>query len=412
MPSLKILGIIMAGGRGERLFPLTKDRCKPAVPFAGKYRIIDFVLNNFINSNIHSIYVLVQYKSQSLIEHLSSAWNPGRLLPDHFITVVPPQMRREDSWYRGTADAVYQNLNLIEDFSPDLVAVFGADHIYRMDIQQMIAFHLEKGADVTVATIPVPLEQATSFGIIGINEENLIINFQEKPSRPQPLPQAPTLALSSMGNYIFNRSVLIRTLQDDALRSTEHDFGKTILPYLFSRARVFAYNFLENRLPGGKDYEERGYWRDIGTIPAYWAAHMDLLGPRPRFDLNNIQWPLITREFAGPPAKIIGGEIEDSLIGEGSLIEGARVKRSVVGRGVIMEEGALVEESVVMDFCRIGKGASVRKTVIDRHNVIAPGDRIGYQPERDRERFHLDPSGIVVIPRGRPPSCTNSADCQ
>ena len=397
----RVLGIIMAGGQGERLFPLTKERSKPSVPFGGKYRIVDFVLNNFINSDIHSIYVLVQYKSQSLIEHLRSAWSLGRFLLDHFITVVPPQMLHADIWYRGTADAVYQNLNLIEDFCPDLVAVFGADHIYRMDIRQMIRFHLDKEAEVTVAARPVPIGQAASFGIIGINTDQRVVDFQEKPERPKPLPQDPSLAFSSMGNYIFNREVLARTLKEDAHRSTEHDFGRTILPQLLSKAQVFAYNFLQNEMPGCKEYEEKGYWRDVGTIETYWEAHMDLLGPRPWFDLNNLQWPLMTMEFAGPPAKITRGEVEDSILGEGCFIRGGKVSRSVLGRGVVVEEDSLIEDSIVMDFCQISKGARVRKTVIDRYNIIEGQDQIGYEPERDKERFFLDPSGIVVIPRGK-----------
>ena len=274
MARLRILGMIMAGGKGDRLFPLTKARSKPAVPFAGKHRIIDFVLSNFINSGVYAIYLLVQYKSQSLIEHSRSTWRwrIGGGLKDTFITAVPPQMRQGETWYQGTADAVYQNINVIRDFHPDLIAVFGADHIYRMDLEQMVKFHRENRAQVTIAALPVPLDVAPGFGIIEVDRTQRIVGFDEKPQNPKPMPTDTSRAYASMGNYLFETELLIDALQEDAQRDTAHDFGRTIVPQLFTKRRVFAYDFLSNDILGIKPYEERGYWRDVGTLPAYWLS--------------------------------------------------------------------------------------------------------------------------------------------
>lgn len=395
----RILGFILAGGRGERLQPLTRERGKPAVPFGGKYRIVDFVLSNFVNSGIYALYVLVQYKAQSLIEHLRIGWRFGGL-PDHFVIAVPPQMRWGESWYRGTADAVYQNLNLLRDFNPDIVMIFGADHIYRMDLNQMLAFHLDRDAQVTVAALPVPVESASEFGIIEADADGRIVGFEEKPIRPRPMATDPTRALSSMGNYILNRDILVEALIEDARRSTDHDFGRTIIPELVPYAGVFAYNFLANQVPGTKAHEEQGYWRDVGTIAAYWQAHMDLLGPAPLCDLDNPQWPILTAAYSGPPARISGGEITDALIGEGSRVEGATVRRSILGRGVRVEPGAVIEESIVMDHTVVGAGAHLRRVIADRYNVIPQDDAIGLDPSRDAQAYQVDPSGIVVLPRG------------
>lgn len=396
-----VLSIILAGGRGERLGPLTLERSKPAVPFGGRYRIVDFVLSNFVNSQIYSIFVLVQYKSQSLIDHLTAAWRFGTLLRQQFITVVPPQMRGGEVWYRGTADAVYQNLNLIRDFSPDLVAVFGADHIYRMDINQMIQFHLVKGAEATVAALPVPIELARGFGIIEVDDDDRITGFQEKPSRPKPMPTDPTRAYSSMGNYIFNTQVLVDTLVADAHRGAEHDFGRTILPDMFTRFPVYAYNFLHNEVPGVQGHEERGYWRDVGSLSAYWSAHMDLLGAVPIFDLNNSRWPVMAESIDGLPAKVVSGQVEDSLIGVGSVVIEANLRRSVVGHAVHISEGADIQESIIMDHSTIGRGVKLRRVIIDRFNTVEAGLTIGYDRELDgRRHYHLDPSGLVVLPRG------------
>ncbi|HET6921564.1 MAG TPA: glucose-1-phosphate adenylyltransferase, partial [Anaeromyxobacteraceae bacterium] len=339
----RVLAIILAGGRGERLYPLTRERGKPAVPFGAKYRIVDFVLSNFVNSGIYALYVLVQYKAQSLIEHLRTAWRLGGL-PDHFVIVVPPQMRWGESWYQGTADAVYQNINLLRDFRPDIVAIFGADHIYRMDVGQMIAFHHEHRADITVATLPVPIARARSFGVLAVDAESRIIRFDEKPEVPPPMPDDPSRAYASMGNYLFDRDVLLEALVEDARRSTDHDFGRTIIPELVPLRRVFSYNFLANEVPGVQPYEEQGYWRDVGTLQAYWLANMDLLGPEPALNLDNPAWPIGSAAYPGPSARFLEGEIRDSLIGEGTTIDGAVIRRSIVGRGARVLRGAVLDE--------------------------------------------------------------------
>jgi len=395
----RVLAFILAGGKGERLFPLTRDRSKPAVPFGGKYRIVDFVLSNFVNSGIYSLYVLVQYKAQSLIEHLRQAWRLGTL-PDHFVIAVPPQMRRGEIWYQGTADAVYQNLNLLRDFHPDIVAIFGADHIYRMDVGQMLGFHLDRQADVTVAALPVPVARAAGFGIIEADRAGRIVGWEEKPARPTPMPGDPTRALSSMGNYLFNRDVLVEALLDDAQRSTDHDFGRTIIPDLFPRRAVFAYPFSDNAVPGVQSYEEAGYWRDVGTIAAYFEANMDLLGATPRMNLANARWPILTGGYAGPSSRILGGEIDDVLIGEGSRIESATVRRSILGRNVQIEADAIVEDSLVMDHTIIQRGARLHRVIVDRFNIVESGLDIGADPAQDARRFTVDPSGIVVLARG------------
>lgn len=395
------LGMILAGGRGERLHPLTRDRSKPSVPFGGKYRIIDFVLSNFINSGIYSIYILVQYKSQSLIEHLRAAWRLGGTIRNQFITIAPPQMRRGEMWYRGTADAVYQNLHVIRNFDPELVVVFGADHIYRMDIQQMIQFHQEKEADVTVAALPVPIDQAHRFGIIEVDSQGRVIGFSEKPKEAKPMPRNPEMAYASMGNYLFNTEILMEALLRDANRTSEHDFGRTIIPELFPEARVFAYDFHQNEIPGLKPSEERGYWRDVGTLATYYDAHMDLLGADPRLDLDNARWPILTERIDAPTTRIISGNISNTYLGEGSTIHGATVRHSIIGRGVVIEEGAEVEDSIIIDFTEIGRGSRIKKTIIDRFNVLKPGEVIGHDLEKDRERFTVGPKGVVVIPRGK-----------
>jgi len=400
MRPARVLAFIMAGGKGERLSPLTRERSKPAVPFGGRYRVVDFVLSNFVNSAVLSLYVLVQYKSQSLIEHLRLAWRSGGLVADHFVTVVPPQMRMGEMWYRGTADAVLQNLHLVEDFRPDLVAIFGADHVYRMDVRQMIEFHAAHGAQVTVAALPVPVEQATGFGVIAVDRDSRIVAFHEKPARPRAIPDRPDLAFASMGNYLFDRDVLMEALLEDASRSTDHDFGRTIIPELFPHGRVFAYDFQANEVPGLKPYEERGYWRDIGTIESYWRAHMDLLGDTPRLDLDNEAWPILASRHAGPAARILGGHIENAHVGEGSLIRHATVRNSILGRDVRVEEGCVVEDSIVMDGTRLEKGVRLRRTIVDRFNRLEQDTTVGEDGEEDARRWHRDDSGIVVIPRG------------
>jgi glucose-1-phosphate adenylyltransferase len=396
----RILGFVMAGGKGERLVPLTQERSKPSVPFGARYRIVDFVLSNFVNSRIFALYVLVQYKSQSLIEHLRRGWQMGGPLSDHFITVVPPQMRLSEDWYRGTADAVAQNLHLIEDFAPDLVAIFGADHVYRMDLAQMVDFHCERRAAVTVAALPVPIERASGFGIVAVDTASRIVDWQEKPKNPPPMPNNPCMALSSMGNYLFDTKVLLDCLIEDACRSTDHDFGRTILPELIGCAKVYAYDFLTNRVPGLQSYEEVGYWRDVGTIEAYWQAHMDLLGAEPRFNVDNPLWPILTSRHHSAASRISGGLIEDCLVGEGGDLRGATVRRSILGRGVRVGAGSRIEESVVMDGTEIGEGCRLTRTIVDRYNALPDGTIVGEDADRDTDRFSRDASGIVVIPRG------------
>ena len=399
VPTRRVLAIVLAGGKGERLHPLTHERSKPAVPFGGKYRIIDFVLSNFVNSGVQSIYVLVQYMSQSLIEYLRSSWRTAGLTRDQFITVVPPQMRLGTMWYRGTADAVRQNLNLIADFDPDLVAVFGADHIYRMDIGQMIQSHVERGADVSVATIPVPLKQASSFGLVEVDKSGRISGFSEKPPHPKAMPGRPTHALASMGNYLFSTQLLVDLLKGKT--EDQLDFGKNILPAILKTQKVFAYDFSTNVLPSIRPYEEEGYWRDVGTIEAFYDANMDILGPRPKLNLNNRRWFIHSGRFDGPPAKIIDGRLSNVIMGDGCFVRNATIKNSILGRGVHVHDGAVIEDSIVMDFCKVRADSKLTRTIVDRFNDLPAKTRIGHSREEDAKRWFVDPSGIVVVPRGQ-----------
>ena len=398
MKRQRVLGIIMAGGKGERLLPLTEVRSKPAVPFGGKYRIIDFVLSNFLNSDIWSVYVLVQYRSQSLIEHLRKSWQTGGRLSNSFVSVVPPQMRARDGWYEGTADAVYQNLNLIADWKPDVIAVFGADHVYRMDIRQMLDEHLDHDADATVAALPVPVEAASGFGILEADERGRMIGFEEKPSEPKAMPGRPGYALSSMGNYLFKTEALVPLLTRDASRPGTHDFGRNIVPELLEEHRVYVYNLENNAIPGLRDYEERGYWRDVGTLEAYWQTNMDLLGETPLFDLRNQAWPIYSSEYEGPMAALIKTRVDDSMIGQGTRCVHADIRRSVIGRGVHIERGAQLEECVIMDDVHIGPHARLRRVIADRGSSVPPNGRIGFDSGHDRGKFHLSQSGLVILP--------------
>jgi glucose-1-phosphate adenylyltransferase len=388
--------MVMAGGLGSRLHPLTRDRAKPAVPFGGKYRIIDFVLSNLVNSRIYAIYVLVQWRSQSLIEHLKDGWQFGGILNDQFVTPVPAQMRMGESWYQGTADA-------IDDNSPDLVAVFGADHIYRMDIQQMIEFHLERKAAVTVATIPVPVEESAQFGIVDVDSGLRVSGFDEKPSTARAMPGAPGQCLASMGNYLFDPDVLRRSLEEDStIASSRHDFGHDLIPRLIERVPVYAYNFMTNRIQGDSEVN-LSYWRDVGTIDAYYEANMDLRDARPHLNLYNQRWPLRTAYYDQPPAKFVfdengrRGEALHSVISEGCIVSGGMVRNSVLGRSVFVHSWSQVEDSVLMDYSEIGRHARVRRAIIDKNVSVSEGDEIGYNLERDRQRFHVTDSGLVVI---------------
>jgi len=404
-----VLGVILAGGRGERLIPLTQHRAKPAVPFGGRYRIIDFVLSNFVNSGILSIYVLTQFKAQSLLEHLDRGWRTTDFLGEHFVTPVPAQMRSGEEWYQGTADSVYQNLYLLERHSPKLVAVFGADHIYRMNIRQMIDEHQRQSADVTVAAIPVRIEEAFQFGVIAVDADWRIIGFQEKPKQPKSIPGEPNYALVSMGNYLFNNEVLIEALNADAkVTSSNHDFGRDVLPNLIQQSRVFAYDFRKNRVPVPSKGEEASYWRDLGTLDAYYDASMDLCSIDPSFNLYNRSWPLRSVSFADPPAKFVfdwkdrQGMAVNSIVAEGTIISGSYVHNCVVGRNVRIHSYSHIEDSVIMDWVEIGRGCKIRRAIIDKANVIPPGTQIGYDAEKDRERYTVSPNGVVVLSHGPP----------
>ncbi|MEW6116556.1 MAG: glucose-1-phosphate adenylyltransferase [Nitrospirota bacterium] len=394
----KILAFVLAGGKGERLFPLTAFRSKPAVPFGGRYRIVDFALSNFINSHIYSIYLLVQYKSQSLIEHVRQNWGLTSIISSHFVTVVPPQMRMGPEWFQGTADAVFQNINLIREHNPELVAVFGADHIYRMDIRQMIDFHLEREAYVTVAARPVPLAQASSFGVILTDNEKRIVGFQEKPKKPAPMPGDHERAYVSMGNYLFNTGVLLDALAR-AQRKKQHDFGAHVIPGLLETGKIFAYDFATNSIPGTMPYEEEGYWRDVGTITAFFDAHMDMLGEAPVFQLYNRLWPIHPSLYEGPATRILKGDIRNSIISDGTIIHRAKVRNSVIRTGVTIESDVTIEDCIIMDDVVLKEGCRLKRVIVDKLNVIKEKEQIGFDIERDRFHCHIDPSGIRVVPK-------------
>jgi len=398
--SIKMMAFVMAGGKGQRLRPLTEDRSKPAVPFGGRYRLVDFVLSNLINSDVRAIYLLVQYRAQSLIEHVRKAWSISPLLQDQFVTVVPPQMKEGTSWFMGTADAVYQNLNLLREQRPDIVAVFGADHVYRMDIRQMAWFHLQQQADVSVAALPISMERASDFGIIQAGTDGRIIGFQEKPQQPAAIPSDPQRAYASMGNYLFNTDVLIEALEEThQLGGT--DFGLHVLPRLLNSHRLFAYNFSDNEIPGIKAYEEASYWRDVGSLDAYFDAHQDMLGITPQFDTFNPHWPIFSSNAQGPVAQVIGGQIENSLLGVATLINQAKVRNSIIRREAIVEPGAELDNCIIMDYVRICRGARLRRVIVDRHNIIEANTQIGYNQEEDQRRYYATPSGLIVVPTGK-----------
>jgi glucose-1-phosphate adenylyltransferase len=406
---LRVLGIILAGGKGTRLYPLTKERAKPAVPFGGKYRIVDFVLSNFINSGIYSIYVLTQFRSQSLLQHLSEGWQAGGILKNQFIIPVPAQMRSAgETWYQGTADAIYQNINLIEQAEPHVVAIFGADHIYRMNIAHMIEFHRSKSAACTVAAIPVHKRHSHEFGVIEIDEENRIHKFHEKNPNAPTMPGRNQEVLASMGNYLFATRTLLNALHEDAAdEASSHDFGRDILPKLVAdEQEVFAYDFQTNSIPG-EPPDQPAYWRDVGTIDAYWEANMDLRSVKPALNLYNRQWPLRTSSYPDPPAKFAfddenrRGEAIDSIVSGGCILSGGRVKNSILGRGVKVHAGALVDDSVILDNCDIGRRARVRRAVLDKNVRVPPDTCIGYDLEQDKKLYHVTESGIVVVEGNR-----------
>jgi len=396
----RIVAFVMAGGEGKRLRPLTLERCKPAVPFGARYRIVDFVLSNLINSGIRSIYMLVQYKSQSLIEHARKAWTISQLLPNQFVTVVPPQMRDGQVWFRGTADAVYQSINLLRIHQPDLVAVFGADHIYRMDMRQMVRLHRESQADVSIAALPVSIEETAKFGIVEVDDDNRIRGFEEKPTHAKAMPADPSRALASMGNYLFSTKVLLEVLEEAHARG-DMDFGHDVLPRLLNTHRLFAYNFIDNQIPGIKPYEEAGYWRDVGTLDAYYEAHRDVLGMEPKFDAFNPQWPIFSSHYQGPVAKVFNSLIDNSLLGAATVVDNASIRNSIIRREAVIEPDVELEDCIIMDYVRVCRGARLRRVIVDRHNMIDANSVIGFNSETDRARYQVTPGGVVVVPKGR-----------
>lgn len=398
MANPDILAFVLAGGKGERLFPLTAFRSKPSVPFGGRYRIVDFVLSNMVNSKIYSIYLLVQYKSQSLIEHVRRNWALSSVMKDHFVTIVPPQMRIGPEWFQGTADAIFQNIDLIRQHAPELVVIFGADHIYRMDLRQMVDFHIASDAAVTVAARPVPVEQASAFGVIVTDGEKRITGFQEKPKKPVPMTDDPNRAYVSMGNYIFSTDTLIEALIR-AERKKQHDFGAHILPDLVKGGRVFAYDFGTNNVPGVQEYEEKGYWRDVGTIAAYFEAHRDMMSHSPLFEINNPLWPIHPSGYQGPASKVFKANIENSIIAEGVIIHDATIRNSVIRSGVVIEEGVTLDDCIIMDEVVLKKGCKLKNVIVDKQNVIGEGEQIGYDQEKDRFHCHIDASGISIVPK-------------
>lgn len=401
MQNDRIIAFVMAGGQGSRLQPLTAARSKPSVPFGARYRIVDFVLSNLVNSQIQTIYLLVQYKSQALIEHVRKAWTISPLFQHQFVTVVPPQMMTGEHWFQGTADAVHQNINLIEEQRPDLVAVFGADHIYRMDIRQMVDFHKARAADVTIAALPVPIRDARGFGVIAADGDGRIRAFEEKPAHPTPMASDPTQAFASMGNYIFNTEVLTRALRE-AQAAGETDFGQHVLPRLLRTHRLFAYDFATNEIPGIQPWETRVYWRDVGNIDAYFEAHKDVLGAEPAFDMFNPQWPVYSSGYQGPVARVLGGTLRNSLLGAATVIhEGTQISNSIIRREAVIEDDVVLEDCIVMDYVRVCRGARLRNVIVDRHNIVEAGDVIGFDTEQDRQRYTVSAKGVTVVPTGR-----------
>ncbi|MBM3766554.1 MAG: glucose-1-phosphate adenylyltransferase [Acidobacteria bacterium] len=401
---LRVLAFVLAGGKGTRLYPLTKERAKPAVPFGGRYRIVDFVLSNLTNSGVYSTYVLVQFKSQSLLQHIRDGWDFGGMLKSQFMIPVPAQMRSAgETWYRGTADAVYQNINLIEQADPHLVCIFGADHIYRMNIREMIEFHEHKRAQATVAAIPVPKEEAREFGVIESSQDGRITGFHEKVAEPPTMPGNDEMCFASMGNYIFSTGLLLRELYADAENeSSSHDFGRDILPSLVGKADLYAYDFNTNKIPGDPP-NSKSYWRDVGTIDAYYDANMDLRSVNPELNLYNREWKLRTAGFEDPPAKFVfdeagrRGTAIDSIVSGGSILSGGLVKGSVLGRGVRVHTGAIVEDSILFDNVDIGRHAKIRRAILDKNVRIPEGAEIGYNLGEDRKRHYVTESGIVVV---------------
>ena len=395
------LGIVLAGGEGKRLMPLTADRAKPAVPFGGSYRLVDFVLSNLVNAGFLRIAVLTQYKSHSLDRHITTTWRMSNLL-GNYVTPVPAQQRLGPRWYTGSADAILQNFNLIQDENPKHVIVFGADHVYRMNPDQMYQQHLQTGAGVTVAAIRVKRSEASEFGVIELADDGVTIKaFHEKPSNPPAMPGHPDLSLVSMGNYIFRRDAMEEALiLDSEDVDSRHDIGGNIIPAMTKAGIAKVYDFAHNEVPGETE-RDKGYWRDVGSIDSYFEAHMDLVSPLPIFNLYNRQWPILTNPPSLPPAKFSERGIAfDSVVGAGSIISGGELRRTVASYDVYVGRDSVVENSVLMPSVRIGENAKIRNAILDKNVVVEPGASVGFDIERDRERFTVSPGGIVVIGKG------------
>ncbi len=402
------LTVILAGGQGERLYPLTKERSKPAVPFAGIYRIIDFTLSNCLNSDLRRILVLTQYKSHSLDRHLRHAWHIFNPDLGEFLDMLPPQQRLGERWYEGTADAIYQNLFFLEAERPKHVVILSGDHIYKMDYSEMMEFHLARGADLTVAVVEIELAKAArQFGVLQVDTDDKIVGFQEKPETPAPDPERPGVCLVNMGVYIFETAALVRSVVEDARKATAHDFGKNIIPAMVPGGRVHAFRFVD------RNKKEQMYWRDIGTIDSYYEASMDLVSVSPLFNLYDGEWPIRTLPAFDPPAKMVFagdgqseggtqriGESLDSLVSNGAIISGGRVERSILSRGVRVHSWARVEDSILFDGVDVGRHSRIRKAILDKGVKVPPGTTIGHDPQADAQRFTVSPGGVVVIPKG------------
>ncbi|MFT4124912.1 MAG: glucose-1-phosphate adenylyltransferase [Gordonia sp. (in: high G+C Gram-positive bacteria)] len=395
-----VLGIVLAGGEGKRLYPLTMDRAKPAVPFGGAYRLIDFVLSNLVNAGYERICVLTQYKSHSLDRHISQTWWSSGFHGE-YITSVPAQQRLGPRWYTGSADAIFQSMNLIHDEQPEYIVVFGADHVYRMDPSQMVSAHIESGAEVTVAGIRVPRGEAHAFGCIDADAGGRITRFLEKPSDPPGTPDDPDVTFASMGNYVFTTEALVAAIRADAADpDSDHDMGGDIIPAFVGRNSAHVYDFADNDVPGATE-RDKGYWRDVGTLDAFYDAHMDLVSVHPIFNLYNRRWPIRSESLNLPPAKFVqGGHADDSVVGSGCIVSSSTVRNSVLSHNVFVDDGASVEGSVLMPGVRVGKGAVVRRAILDKNVVVREGEQIGVDHGADADRFSISTGGVVTVGKG------------